>query len=185
MAEQTSAALGVSTWEIDPAHTHVEFAARHMMITTVKGEFSGIQGTIQVDEDHPERSQMEATIDAATLDTRSEQRDNHLRSADFLEVDRFPAITFQSRRVEFQDATHFTIAGDLTVRDVTREVVLDATLEGRAKSPWGDERAGFSAKTNINRKDFGLTWNVALETGGFLVGDEVTISLEVEAVKKA
>ncbi|MBM2826009.1 MAG: YceI like family [Dehalococcoidia bacterium] len=184
MVEQTSIAPGLSTWEIDPVHTLVEFAARHMMITTIKGKFSGVKGTILTDEERPELSRVEVTIDTASLDTGDEGRDTHLKSADFLDVEHSPTIAFQSRRVVTQDAGRFKVVGDLTIRDVTREVVLDATFEGRVKSPWGDERAGFSARTIINRRDFGLTWNVPLETDGVVVGEEVNISLEIEAIRR-
>lgn len=171
-----------TTWELDPAHTVVEFSAKHMMITTVKGRFTDVTGVIHADEANRSRSSVEATIKAASLDTRTEGRDQHLRSADFLDVETYPEITFKSTRVEPVDKEHFHVTGDLTIRGTTRPVTLKATFEGRGKDPWGGERAGFSATTKIDRRDFGLTWNAALETGGVLVGNEVKIRIEAEAV---
>jgi polyisoprenoid-binding protein YceI len=174
-----------TTWQIDPAHTEVGFSVKHLMISTVRGRFAGVKGTIVLDEANPERSSVEAEIDAATIDTRAEQRDAHLRSADFFDVEKYPTITFRSRRVERVSDGRYRIVGDLTIRGVTREVVLDATEEGRGRDPWGGDRLGFSATTTIDRRDFGLTWNQALETGGVLVGNEIKISIDVEAVKAA
>jgi len=173
-----------SAWQLDPVHSLVEFSAKHLMVTTVKGRFKGVQGTIIVDEADPARSSVEVEIDAASLDTGQEMRDNHLRSADFLEVDKYATITFRSIRIEQLGDTHGLIFGNLTFRDVTREVVLDAQFTGRAKSPWGTEVMAFEATTTINRKDFGLNWNVALEAGGFLVGDTIKIEVAVEAIKQ-
>ena len=175
-----------STWTIDPAHSVAEFSAKHMMITTVKGRIADVRGTVTIDATEPERSSVVAELEAASIDTRTEQRDAHLRSADFLDVEQFPLITFRSRRVEgasLRDGASFRVVGDLTIRGVTREVTLDATYEGRGKDPWGGERVSFSATTKIDRRDFGLTWNAALETGGVLVSNDVRISLEVQAVR--
>jgi polyisoprenoid-binding protein YceI len=180
----TTATEKQTTWELDPAHTVVEFSAKHMMITTVKGRFTDISGVIHADESDRSKSSVEATIKAASIDTRTEQRDNHLRSADFLDVEQYPEITFTSTRVEPVDKGHLRVTGDLTIRGTTRSVTLDTTFEGRGKDPWGGERAGFSATTKIDRRDFGLTWNQALETGGVLVGNEIKISIDVQAVKK-
>ena len=183
--EQTA---GVTVWTLDPAHSLVEFSAKHMMITTVKGRFADVKGTITVDEANPDRSVVEVEIDVASIDTRQEQRDAHLRSADFLDVETFPTITFRSKRVEGAHAEagdSFRLLGDLTIRGVTREVVLDTTFEGTGKDPWGGERASFSAETKLDRRDFGLTWNQALETGGILVSNQLKLSLEVQAVKAA
>jgi len=173
---------GKTVWKLDPAHTIVEFSAKHLMITTVKGRISDIQGSIYADEQDPEFSYVEATLNAASIDTRTEQRDNHLRSADFLHVEQFPAIEFRSTKIE-GDKEEFRLTGDLTVRGVTRPVTLDVTFEGQTKDPWGGERIGFSAKGKIDRRDFGLTWNQLLETGGLTVGNEIKINIEVEAVK--
>ncbi len=175
--------MAKSTWQIDPAHTGVEFAVRHMMISTVKGRFGDVSGTIVLDEDDIAGSSVEVEIGVASIDTRQEQRDDHLRSADFFDVENHPKITFRSRRVEPQGDGKFRVIGDLTIRGVTKEVVLEATDEGRGKDPWGNEKSAFSAQTVIDRRDFGLTWNAALETGGVLVGNEVKISLEVQAAK--
>ena len=187
--QQTGAATapqtGASTWALDPAHTLVEFAGRHMMVTTVKGRFKGVRGTITIDEADPDRSTVEAELDAASLDTGNEQRDAHLKSPDFLNVEQFPTITFNSTRVERAAHDHYKMTGDLTIRNVARPVTLDVVYSGQAKDPMGGVHAGFSAHTSINRKDWGLTWNVALETGGFLVGEEVKLALEVEVVKAA
>jgi polyisoprenoid-binding protein YceI len=174
----------VSTWQIDPKHSLVEFSVRHMMITTVKGRFSDVKGTITLDDADITRSSVEAEIDVDTIDTREEQRDGHLRSPDFFDIANHTAITFKSTRVERAGSDRLRVTGDLTVRGVTRQVVLDTEIAGRGKSPFGTEVIGFSAQTNINRKDFGLNWNVALEAGGFMVSDSVKISLEIEAVKQ-
>lgn len=169
-------------WKLDPSHTLVEFSAKHLMITTVKGRVTDVEGTIVMDEREPKNSSVEATLKAASIDSRTEQRDNHLRSADFLDVEKYPEIRFKSRRIE-GTTSEFRLVGDLTIRDVTREVSLDVTFEGRTKDPWGGERVGFSASGKIDRREFGLTWNVLLETGGLTVGNEIKISIEVEAVK--
>ncbi|MDP9349249.1 MAG: YceI family protein, partial [Gemmatimonadota bacterium] len=177
---------GTTTWNLDPTHSLVEFSAKHMMITMVKGRFTDVKGTIHVDENNPDRSVVEVEIAAASLDTGTEQRDAHLRSGDFLGVDSFPAVTFRSKRVEgayAQPGDSFRVVGDLTIRGTTREVVLDATFEGTGADPWGGERASFSAETKIDRRDFGLTWNVALEAGGILVSNQIKLSLQVQAVK--
>ena len=178
-----------STWTVDPAHSLIEFAAKHMMITSVRGRIADVRGTITLDEANPERSAVEVELDAASIDTRSEQRDAHLRSADFLDVEHFPTITFRSRRVEGVDSLRegepFRVVGDLTIRGVTREVTLEAAYEGRGRDPWGGERVSFSADTRIDRRDFGLTWNAALETGGVLVSNEVKIHIEAQAVRAA
>ncbi len=172
------------SWQIDPAHSHVGFSVRHMMISKVRGQFERFSGTVELDEDDVTRSSVEVQIEAASINTRDAQRDAHLRSADFLNAEQYPYLIFKSKRVEQIDATHGRIIGDLTIRDVTREVVLDVEYAGQSKSPWGTISAGFNAQTKINRKDWGLTWNVALETGGVLVGEDVTINIEIELVKQ-
>jgi polyisoprenoid-binding protein YceI len=171
-------------WQIDPSHSEIQFSVRHMMISKVRGRFSTFTGTIDFNEAEPTKSSVDVQIDAASIDTRDERRDGHLKSPDFLDVAQFPQLTFKSTRVEAVDATHGRIIGDLTIQAVTREVVLETTYEGQAKSPWGTTSAGFNAQTTINRRDFGLTWNQALETGGILVGDEVTINIDLEVVKQ-
>lgn len=173
-----------TVWQIDPAHTTAEFSVRHMMISNVKGRFGTIEGTVTGDLEDPTQAQVEVKIEVASIDTRNEQRDQHLRSADFFDVENHPYITFKSRRIERTGQDRFNVVGDLTIRGVTREVALDATFEGQAKSPWGQQVAGFSATTRLNRKDYGLTWNAALETGGVLVGDEVKIDIHVELIRQ-
>jgi polyisoprenoid-binding protein YceI len=182
-ATATPASTTRTTWTIDPAHSHVEFAVRHLMISTVRGRFTGVKGTVVTDDTDPAKAAVEVTIDASTIDTREAQRDAHLKSADFFDVEKFGTITFKSTRVTDVQGDRFKLVGDLTIHGVTREVTLDVTSEGRAKDPWGAERAGYSAVTKINRSDFGLTWNQVLETGGIAVSDEIKISLDIEAVK--
>jgi polyisoprenoid-binding protein YceI len=172
-----------TVWDIDPAHTGVEFAVRHLMISTVKGRFAGVAGTVTTGDDLA-TAEIDITIDPSTIDTREPQRDAHLQSADFLEVEKFPALTFKSRRVQRIADDDYKVTGDLTIRGVTREVTLDVTSYGFTADPWGNEKAGFSAVTKIKRSDYGLTWNVALETGGVVVGDEVKISIETELTKR-
>lgn len=177
-----------ATWTIDPTHTLVEFSTKHMMITTVKGRFTDVKGTIVTDERDPAKSAAEVTIGAASLNTGTDGRDDHLRSADFFDVEQFPAITFRSRRISggsLVPGADFKVVGDLTIRDVTKEVTLDATFEGAGKDPWGNEKASFSASTKVDRREFGLTWNAALETGGVLVSNDIRISIEAQAVKSA
>jgi polyisoprenoid-binding protein YceI len=182
----TQDTAGTATWTIDPTHTTVEFSARHMMITTVKGRFGGVTGTIRSDASNPSASGVEVELEAASLDTRTEQRDQHLRSADFLDVENHPSITFRSTRIEGshrEPGDTFRVAGELTIRGTTREVVLDVVYEGSGTDPWGGDRASFSATGTIDRREFGLTWNTALETGGVLVGNEIRISIEAQAVR--
>lgn len=173
-----------TTWTIDPAHTHAGFAIKHLMIATVRGQFTDVKGTVVASESDPTSAKAEITIGTASITTGDGKRDTHLRSPDFFDVERFPAITFRSKRIEQKSGDSFRVVGDLTIRDVTREVAVDVELTGRAKDPWGNERAAFEASTRINRGDYGLTWNAALEAGGVLVGDEVKISIEAELVKQ-
>jgi len=178
----------LSTWTIDPAHTSVEFSAKHMMITTVRGSFGDVKGTITIDARNPDRSHVEAEIGAASIDTRTEQRDQHLRSADFLDVEQFPTITFRSTKVagaHAREGDTFKVMGDLTIRGTTLPVTLECTYDGRGKDPWGGERAAFTASTTIDRRDWKLMWNQALETGGILVSNEIRISIEAQAVLQA
>ena len=173
-----------STWNIDPVHTTAEFKVRHMMITNVKGQFTGVTGILTLDEQDVTKSYVETSIDAASINTREADRDTHLKSADFLDVEKFPTLTFASKRITRTRADELEVEGDLTIHGVTRNVVF--AVEGPTppgKDPWGNTRIGWTATTKIHRKDFGLNWNAALETGGILVGDEVTLTLDVEAVK--
>jgi polyisoprenoid-binding protein YceI len=180
----TAPSTGAKTaWKLDPSHSLVEFSAKHMMITTVKGRITDVEGTIYTDEKDPKNSSVEATLKATSIDTRTDQRDQHLRSADFLNVEKYPLIKFRSTRIE-GDKENFKLTGDLTIRETTRPITLDVHFEGRNKDPWGGERVGFSAKGKIDRREFGLIWNQALETGGVLVGNDIKIELEVQAVKQ-
>ena len=183
MSTVVSPASTTTTWKIDPAHSNVEFSVRHLMITTVRGRFGDVSGTVTRDDTDPSNGVVDITIGTASIDTREAQRDAHLRSADFFDAEKFPAITFRSTRIEGGRGDRFTVVGDLTIRGVSREVALDVTSEGTAKDAWGGERAGFSATTKIKRSEFGLTWNQLLETGGVAVGDEVKISIEAQLVK--
>ena len=184
MSTRTDTTAAVATaWKVDSSHSHVEFAVRHLMIATVKGRFGDVSGTLVGDETDLEHASIELTIPVASIDTREPQRDAHLRSADFFEVDRFPEIRFRSRRIAKAGDEAFTVDGDLTIRDVTKPITLTVTAGGHAKDPWGGERVAYSTAAKINRKDFGLHWNQALETGGVLVGDEVRISAELELVR--
>src|SRR5580658_1881162 len=184
MTTATSPTTATTTWKIDPAHSSAEFKVKHMMISHVKGHFAKVTGTLTLDESNLANSRVEALIEAASLETRDAQRDAHLKSPDFFDVEKFPSISFKSSRISVVRDGELAIEGNLTIRGVTRKVVF--TVEGPtppAKDPWGNTRVAVSATTKINRKDFGLTWNAALETGGILVGDEVTITLDVEFVK--
>jgi polyisoprenoid-binding protein YceI len=173
-----------TTWNIDPAHSVAEFKVKHMMISNVKGQFAKITGVLTLDESDLTESRVEALIEAASIETRDAQRDAHLKSADFFDVEKFPTLSFKSTRISHRRDGELAVEGDLTIRGVTRKVLF--SVEGPTppvKDPWGNTRVAVSAATKINRKDFGLTWNTALETGGILVGDEVTITLDVEFVK--
>jgi polyisoprenoid-binding protein YceI len=178
--------MAATTWNIDPAHSVAEFKVKHMMISNVKGSFPKVSGFLTLDEADVTKSSVEATIDVASIHTRDEQRDGHLKSADFFDVEKFPTMAFKSTSVKIIGAGEGTVEGDLTIRDVTRKVAFD--VEGPtapAKDPWGNLRVAISATTKISRKDFGLVWNAALETGGVLVGDDVTITLDVQFIKAA
>jgi len=171
-------------WTIDKSHSEIQLSVRHMMISKVRGRFESFSGTVDFNEENPAASAVDVTIDASTINTRDAQRDGHLKSADFLNAEEFPALSFKSKRVEVLGENKGRIYGDLTIRDISREVVLDAEYTGQAKSPWGTTSAGFSATTSFDRKDWGLGWNQALETGGILVGDKVDVSIDLELVKQ-
>src|ERR1700693_1378282 len=173
-----------TTWNIDPAHSVAEFKVKHMMISNVKGQFPKVTGALTLDESDLTNSRVEAVIEAASIETRDAQRDAHLKSADFFHVEKFPSLHFKSTGINVVGAGELSVEGDLTIRGVTRRVRF--AVEGPtppAKDPWGNTRIGISASTKINRKDFGLTWNAALETGGILVGDDITITLDAQFVK--
>jgi polyisoprenoid-binding protein YceI len=171
-----------TVWNIDPSHSLIEFSVRHMMVSTVKGRFAGVQGTIVDVNDDPSQSSVELTIDPASITTSDPQRDAHLRSPDFFDAEQYPAIAFKSRRIEGK-REEFTLVGDLTMHGITREVSLKVEFNGIGNDPYGRTVAGFSAEGKLNRKDWGLNWNVALETGGLLVSDQIKLNLEVEALK--
>jgi polyisoprenoid-binding protein YceI len=171
-------------WVIDPVHTMVEFKVRHLMIANVRGRFPKVDATIHEAEDAAD-TRVDVEIDASSVDTQDPKRDEHLRSADFFDVEKHPTITFRSTKIEPKGNGRFEVTGDLTIRGVTKQVVLEVKEEGQTKDPWGGERMGFSATGTVNRKDFGLKWNVALEAGGVMVGDIVQIRIEAEAVKQA
>jgi polyisoprenoid-binding protein YceI len=174
----------LTTWNLDPAHSAAEFKVKHMMISNVKGNFTGLSGVLKLDEADPAHSSVDASIDVTTINTGDAQRDGHLKSADFFEAEKFPALTFKSTNVEHAGGRDYKVAGDLTMHGVTKTVTFTVEeVSEPAKDPWGNLRIGLSATTKINRKDFGLTWNGALETGGVLVGEEVTISLDVQFIK--
>jgi polyisoprenoid-binding protein YceI len=184
----TTASLNPSTatertvWRIDADHTEVGFEVKHLMISKVRGRFVEVKGTIELDAGDLTRSAVHVEIVAASVDTGQTQRDDHLRSADFFDVERFPSLTFRGTRIQ-RGSAGFELFGDLTIRDVTREVVLHVTEEGEGTDPWGARRIAFSATTRIDRSAFGLTWNQALETGGVLVGNEIKITLDVQAIR--
>jgi polyisoprenoid-binding protein YceI len=168
-------------WKIDPSHSEMAFIARYLMVTKVRGGFGEFSGTFHIAE-VPEESWVEVTIKADSIDTGTADRDKHLRSADFLDVERFPELRFRSTNVELTGDMGLKVTGDLTIRDVTKQVVLDADFQGMAKDPWGGTRTAFSATTEIDREDFGASWNVALEAGGWLVSKKVRLELEAQAI---
>jgi polyisoprenoid-binding protein YceI len=172
------------TWQIDNAHSAIYFTVRHMMIAKVRGQFEKFNGEVNFDPDNPEKTSAEIKIEAASINTREADRDNHLRSADFFNAEKYPYLTFTSKRVEVTGENTARLIGDLTIRDTTRPVTLDVEYAGLAKSPWGTVSAGFNARTRINREDWGLTWNQALETGGWLVGKDIDIEIELELVQQ-
>jgi len=177
--------MSTAQWDFDLSHSSINFHVRHLMVSKVHGRFTKWGGTLELDEQDPTRSRLDVTIDAASIDTKEDKRDEHLRSPDFLEVAKFPTITFKSAQITRAGDDRYVVAGELTIHGVTRPVTLEVEGGDRVTDPWGGTRTGFSARTSISRKEFGLTWNVALEAGGFLVGDKLDITLEIEAVKKA
>ena len=172
------------SWTIDTSHTQIQFSVRHMMITKVRGNFDKFSGTVDLDENHPANTTVNIQVETASVNTREPNRDNHLRSPDFFNSTVYPSMIFKSTQVDVTDKNHACLAGEMTIRDITHPVVWDVEFAGMAKSPWGAVSAGFTATTKINRKDWDLTWNKPLETGGVLVGDEIEISIELELVKQ-
>jgi polyisoprenoid-binding protein YceI len=175
--------MAAERWNIDPAHSHVEFSVRHLMISTVKGTFKDIAGTVVADESDLSAVSIDVTIQVASIDTRQPDRDTHLKSPDFFDAAKYPTITYKGTHIKGDHMSEFQLHGNLTMHGVTKPVALDVTAEGRGKDPWGNERIGYSASGKIDRRDFGLTWNQALETGGVAVGHEVKIHIDLEIVK--
>ena len=171
------------SWQFDYGHTYIGFTGRHLMVATVRGEFEKFSGTVEFDEQDLTRSKAEIQIEAASVNTRNAQRDEHFRSADFFDVEQYPYITFKSKRVILTDANHGQLVGDLTIRNVTREVVLDAEYSGVSQSPWNTYSAGFSLRGKVNRKDWGLNWNMVLAGGGLVAGDEITLNIDLELTR--
>jgi polyisoprenoid-binding protein YceI len=172
------------SWKIDSDHSQIEFSVKHMMITTVRGYFGTFDGTVEINEENPEQSSAEGMIDVASINTGTEDRDRHLRSADFFDVENYPTMHFRSTELKMTGENEFKLYGDLTIKGHTREIVFDARDEGQMKDPWGNQRRAFSAQAKLNRKDFDLNWNVALEAGGWLVGDEIKVSVDLQLVQK-
>ncbi len=181
---QASAQVGTSVWAIDSAHSNVEFSVKHMMISTVKGQFADVKGTIRFDETNPEAAYVEASIGTASVTTFNEQRDQHLRTNDFFNAEQYREITVKSTKVERAGNNRYRVYGNLTIRDVAQPVVLDTEYEGQIRDAFGKQRAAFTASTEINRKDFGVNWNAAIETGGVVVGDKVKVTLHIAAVRQ-
>jgi polyisoprenoid-binding protein YceI len=176
--------MSATKWDFDLSHSSINFHVRHLMVSKVHGRFTKWSGALELDEADLTKSRLDVTIDAASVDTKEDKRDGHLRSPDFFDVEKFPTLTFKSTKIA-KDGDGYQVTGDLTIRGITKEVVLEVEGGQQVKDPWGGTRTGFSASTKINRKDFGLTWNVALEAGGFVVGDKIDITLEIEAIKAA
>jgi len=180
-------AMETTTWQLDPTHSSVEFSVKHMMMTTVRGRFKDLQATLRGDRDHPDDAGVDATLQVASIDTGVADRDAHLRSADFFDADNHPTINFRSTRIDGnpprEEGDRFRLIGDLAIRDTTMEIVLECEYQGRGKDPWGKTRAGFSFRTEIDRREWGLKWNQAIETGGVLVANKVRIEGEVQFVK--
>jgi polyisoprenoid-binding protein YceI len=174
--------MALQRWKIDPSHSGIHFTVRHMVISKVRGAFERFQGTVAFDEQNPAASQVSVEIDADSIQTHEPKRDGHLRSPDFFDVAKYPKLTFESTKVE-KGGDGYLVTGNLTLHGVTKPVVLDVEALGGGKDPWGNERIGFQATTSINRKDFGLTWNQALETGGVLVGEKIDVTLDIQAIK--
>lgn len=175
--------MTISKWALDPAHSSIDFSVRHMMIAKVKGSFNNFTASIEADPTDLTTANVEFSVELASVDTRNEDRDNHLRSADFFDVENHPNMTFTSTSIEKTGEGEYDLTGDLTIRGVTRSETFTVTFEGTGKDPWGNEKVGFNAEGKIKRSDYGLTWNAALETGGVLVGDEIKVSLEIQAAR--
>jgi polyisoprenoid-binding protein YceI len=186
MTSTTAPRVATSIWQLDPAHSSIEFSVKHMMMTTVRGRFKQFRGSLKADEEHPQGCCVDVEIEAASIDTGAPDRDAHLRSPDFFDAQRYPTLTFRSTRAEgdfAKEGDRFRVPGELTIRDTTMPLVLDCVYQGRGNDPWGKERAGFSCSAEIDRREWGLKWNQAIETGGVLVANKVRIEAEVQFVK--
>jgi polyisoprenoid-binding protein YceI len=173
------------TWNVDPSHSSVAFEVKHLMIATVRGHFSDFEGTLEAAEDDPANSRAWGVVRVASIDTGNADRDAHLRSPDFFDVERYPEARFESTRVEHQEGGHYRVSGDLTIKEATRSVEFDACVDGAAEDPWGNERVGVAVRGSIDRTEFGLTWQQALASGGLLVGEEVKILIDISAIRDA
>ncbi len=176
--------MAITTWNIDAAHTSIQFAVRHLLVARVRGRFGAFGGAVHLDEDNILRSEVELRIDAASIDTGFVDRDAHLCSPDFLDAESHPELRFRSKQLERIEVGHYRLVGDLTLRGVARELALDVEYGGRARDPWGHERAGFTARGALDRRQFGLVWNQVLETGGVLVGDRIELEIDLECVRR-
>ncbi|MFJ7685164.1 YceI family protein [Peribacillus butanolivorans] len=172
-------------WAIDPTHSAIEFSVKHMMIAKVKGSFNKFEANISANPSDLTTAEIDFTVDVASIDTRNADRDNHLRSADFFDVEKNPTLTFKSRKIVKTGDDEYDVTGDVTLNGFTNEETFAITFEGQGKDPWGNEKAGFSGKGKVKRSDYGLTYNAALETGGVLIGDQITLTIEIEAAKEA
>jgi len=172
------------SWQFDPGHTYIGFTGRHLMVATVRGEFEQFEGSVEFDEHDLTRSRVEIRIEAASVTTRNAQRDEHFRSADFFDVEHYPSITFKSQRVIMRDSHHGQLIGDLTIRDITKEVVLDGEYGGVNQTPWNTSSAGFHLQGKVNRKDWGLNWNAVLAGGGLVASDEITLFIDLELTRQ-
>jgi polyisoprenoid-binding protein YceI len=177
--------MALGTWNIDPSHSAISFTVRHLVVSKTRGRFTRWSGRLRFDPENPTASSVEVSIEPASVDTADAERDAHLRSPDFFDVEKFPTASFRSTKVEDRGGGRYRVSGDLTLHGVTRPVLLEVVYEGSGKDPWGGERAGFTASASIDRKQFGLEWNKALETGGLLVGEKVDLTLEIETIKQA
>lgn len=172
-------------WIVDPTHSAIEFSVKHMMIAKVKGSFNKFEASILANPSDLTTAEIDFTVDVSSIDTRNADRDNHLRSADFFDVEKNPTLTFKSTKIVKTDEDEYDVTGDVTLNGVTQEETFNITFEGQGKDPWGNEKAGFSGKGKVKRSDYGLTYNAALETGGVLIGDQITLTIEIEAAKEA
>lgn len=177
--------MAITKWTVDPTHSAIEFSVKHMMIAKVKGSFNKFEANISADPTDLTTAQIDFTVDLASIDTRNTDRDNHLRSADFFDVEKNPTLTFTATKIEKTNKDEYSVTGVVTLNGVTKEETFEITFEGQGKDPWGTEKAGFSGKGKVKRSDYGLTYNAALETGGVLIGDQITLSIEIEAAKEA